>query len=62
MSVPSTREPQKTPVSQITHGPNAVRFACSRKVTAIQGRILKRRTRIFRWPEHKSGDGRVGGS
>jgi hypothetical protein len=27
MSVPSTQEPQKIPVSQITRGPNALRFS-----------------------------------
>jgi hypothetical protein len=27
MSAPSTREPQKIPISQATRGPNAVRFS-----------------------------------
>jgi hypothetical protein len=42
MSVPSTREPRKIPVSQITRRLNAVCFSCSCKVTALQSRISKR--------------------
>jgi hypothetical protein len=48
MSVPSTREPKKIPVSQITRGLNALCFSCSCKATSLQSRSLKRYTRIFR--------------
>ena len=37
MSVPSTREPQKLPFSQITRGLDAPRFSCSCKATLLQG-------------------------
>ena len=52
MFVPSTRERQKIPVSQITHGPNTARLSCSPKTITIRGRISKGRAGIFQWAEH----------
>ena len=37
MSVPSTREPQKIPVSQITRGPNVGLFCSSRQLPLKAG-------------------------
>jgi hypothetical protein len=53
MSVPSTREPQKIPVSQVTRGLDAVRFSCQRNGITVPSRIWKRRIRIFKESEHK---------
>ena len=44
MSVPSTREPQKTPVSQITHGPDAgIRVFVKRNWHSSRSRVPVRR-------------------
>ena len=53
MFVPSTRERQKIPVSQITRGPNTARLSCSSKAITVRGRISKRRAGFFQWAEHK---------
>ncbi len=37
MFVPSTREWQKIPASQITRGPNTTRLSCPSKATTISG-------------------------
>ena len=56
MSVPSTRERQKIPVSQITRGPNTARLSCSCNAITIRESISKRRARIFQWAEHNERD------
>ena len=52
MFVPSTRERQKIPVSQITRGPYTASLSWSPKAITIRGRISKRRAGIFQWAEH----------